>query len=81
LESIGGNLYIETPASGAPLLEADGEGLLRSNVRSGFLEGSNIQVADEMVKLIVAQRAYELNSTAIKTADTMLQQANELKRV
>ncbi|MGL4736433.1 MAG: flagellar hook-basal body protein, partial [Cellulosilyticaceae bacterium] len=46
LESIGGNLYIETPASGAPLLEADGEGLLRSNVRSGFLEGSNIQVAD-----------------------------------
>lgn len=81
LESIGSNLYIETMASGAPLLEGDGEELLRSNVRSGFLEGCNIQVADEMVKLIVAQRAYELNSTAIKTADTMMQQANELKRV
>lgn len=81
LESIGSNLYIETPASGEPLLEIDNEGLVRSNIRSGFLEGSNIQVADEMVKLIVAQRAYELNSTAIKTADTMMQQANELKRV
>ncbi|MGL4344253.1 MAG: flagellar hook-basal body protein, partial [Cellulosilyticaceae bacterium] len=81
LESVGSNLYIETPASGAPLLEMENEGVLKSNIRSGYLEGSNIQVADEMVKLIVAQRAYELNSTAIKTADTMMQQANELKRV
>ncbi len=80
LEAIGSNLYIETPASGVPISEAEGEDLVRSNLKSGYLEGSNVQVADEMVKLIVAQRAYELNSTTIKTVDTMLQQANELKR-
>lgn len=80
LEAIGSNLFIETAASGAPISEAEGEDLVRSNLRSGYLEGSNVQVADEMVKLIVAQRAYELNSTAIRTVDTMLQQANELKR-
>lgn len=81
LEAVGSNLYIETPASGVPIVEADGEDtLVKSQVRSSYLEGSNVQVAEEMVNLIVAQRAYELNSTAIKTADTMLQQANELKR-
>lgn len=81
LEAAGSNLYIETPASGEPILEAEGEDtLVRSSIRSNYLEGSNVQVAEEMVSLIVAQRAYELNSTAIKTADTMLQQANELKR-
>lgn len=81
LEAIGSNLYKETPASGIPLVEGETDELKRSTIRTGYLEGSNVQVADEMVKLIVAQRAYELNSTAIKTADTMLQQANELKRV
>ena len=45
----------------------------------GYLEGSNVQVADEMVNLIVAQRAYEMNSKAIQTADEMMQQANQLK--
>lgn len=81
LEAIGSNLYKETPSSGIPLVEGEDDGLVRSNLRTGYLEGSNVNVADEMVRLIVAQRAYELNSTAIKTADTMLQQANELKRV
>lgn len=80
LEAIGSNLYNTTPASGEPLLEADDEVSERSMIRQGFLEGSNVQVAEEMVKLIVAQRAYELNSTAIKTADSMLQEANQLKR-
>jgi flagellar basal-body rod protein FlgG len=80
LEAIGSNLYIGTPASGEPLVEGDSDGLTKSTIRTGYLEGSNVQVAEEMVKLIVAQRAYELNSTAIKAADTMLQQANELKR-
>ena len=46
----------------------------------GYLEGSNVKVADEMVNLIVAQRAYEMNSKAITTTDEMLQQANNLKR-
>lgn len=80
LEAIGSNLYITTPASGEPLLEADGEVIRESMIKQYFLEGANVQVAEEMVKLIVAQRAYELNSTAIKTADTMLQEANQLKR-
>ena len=46
----------------------------------GYLEGSNVQIADEMVNLIVAQRAYEVNSKVITTSDEMLQQANQLKR-
>jgi len=60
--------------------EANTAGLARSSIRQGFLEGSNVQVADEMVNMIVAQRAYELNSRAITTSDTMLEQANNLKR-
>ena len=81
LEGIGNNLFKQTDASGEPLIEGEDEGLIRSEIRTGYLEGSNVNIADEMVKLIVAQRAYELNSTAIKTVDTMMQQANELKRV
>ena len=50
------------------------------NVRQGYLEGSNVQVADEMVNLIIAQRAYELNSKAIQASDDMLSQANQLRR-
>lgn len=80
LEAIGSNLYVTTPASGEALFEADGDVTRTSTVRQYFLEGSNVQVAEEMVKLIVAQRAYELNSTGIKTADSMLQEANQLKR-
>lgn len=80
LEKISGTYYRETAASGAPMNEATTPGLTRSNVRQGYLEGSNVQVADEMVNMIVAQRAYELNSRAITTSDTMLEQANNLKR-
>ena len=80
LEAIGNNCYVETANSGEPLVEGENDEIARSTVRSGYLEGSNVQVADEMVKLIVAQRAYELNSKAIQTVDTMLQQANDLKR-
>ena len=46
----------------------------------GYLEGSNVQIADEMVNLIVAQRAYKMTSKIITTSDEMLQQANQLKR-
>lgn len=52
----------------------------KSVLHQGYLEGSNVQVADEMVNLIVAQRAYEMNSKTITTSDTMMQEANELKR-
>ena len=80
LELSGSNLLSETAASGAPLNEATTAGLTRSKVHQGYLEGSNVQVADEMVNLITAQRAYQLNSKAITTSDDMLEQANNLKR-
>lgn len=80
LEGIGNNYYVATANSGEALVEGEDEGISRSTIRSGYLEGSNVQVADEMVKLIVAQRAYELSSKAIQTVDEMLQQANDLKR-
>ena len=59
--------------------EAAGEVKL-STIEQGYLEGSNVNVATEMVNLIVAQRAYEMNSTAIQTTDEMMQTANGLKR-
>jgi len=66
-------------ASGQPILEGE-DGTVASKVCQYYLEGSNVQVADEMVNMIIAQRAYEMNSKAIQTADSMLQTANELKR-
>lgn len=80
LEAIGGNLYVTTPASGVALHEADGETNALTTIVQGAIEMSNVQVAEEMVKLIVAQRAYDLNSKVIQTSDDMLQQATNLKR-
>lgn len=80
LEALGGNFYGVTPASGVAMKESDGEVNSLSKIVQGYLERSNVSVADEMVDLIVAQRAYELNSKAIQTADDMLQNANNLKR-
>ncbi len=79
LDSVGSNLYMETVASGAPLEEANNPALTRSKVHQKYLEMSNVQVADEMVNMIVAQRAYEMNSKAIQASDEMLQQANNLR--
>jgi flagellar basal-body rod protein FlgG len=80
LEKIGDNLYEVTDASGEAQNEATVTGLTKSTVRQGYLEASNVQVATEMVNLIIAQRAYQLNSKAITTSDEMLEQANNLKR-
>ena len=78
LESIGGNMYAENSASGFAVYDSDiGE---PSILRQGYLESSNVQVVEEMVNLITAQRAYELNSKAITTADEMMGMANSLKR-
>ncbi|WP_174875606.1 flagellar basal-body rod protein FlgG [Vogesella oryzae] len=77
LESLGGNLYRETTASGAPI--AGTGGLLGFGaIKSGFLEESNVNVAEELVGMIQAQRAYEMNSRAIKTSDEMLQRLTQL---
>lgn len=78
LESIGRNLYISTEASGEAFdTQNDGSG---GNVLQGYLEYSNVQIVEEMVNLIQAQRAYEMNSKSIQTADEMLGLANNLKR-
>ncbi len=79
LEKQGSTLFKATDASGEPVYE-DENTYKRSTIRQQCLEGSNVQVVDEMVNLIVAQRAYEMNSKAITTSDTMMQEANELKR-
>lgn len=78
LEAVGGNMYRATSASGEAI--PDEETTNPSIIRTGFLEASNVQVVEEMVKLITAQRAYELNSKAITTSDEMLQTANNLRR-
>lgn len=80
LDKLEGSLYRATDASGAALNEATNNAVTKSTLAQGYLEGSNVQVADEMVNLIVAQRAYEMNSKAIQTTDDMMQQANNLRR-
>lgn len=79
LEAIGNNLFVPTVASGEQILEIEGE-VIASDIIRGFLESSNVQVAEEMINLIVAQRAYELASKSITTSDDMLQLANNMKR-
>lgn len=69
----------ESAASGAPRWEVADNTLGRSQLRQKYVEASNVQAVDEMVNLIVAQRAYEMNSKIITASDTMLQQANNLK--
>ncbi|MBR4667962.1 MAG: flagellar hook-basal body protein [Butyrivibrio sp.] len=83
LERVGNASWKVTDASGPAIAEVGGNaaaGIKRSEIVQGYLEGSNVNVANEMVNLIVAQRAYEMNSTAIQTTDEMMQTANSLKR-
>lgn len=80
LESVGSTMFKETEASGIAMEESSYPELKASKVNQGYVEASNVQVADEMVNLIVAQRAYEMNSKAIQASDEMLGQANQLKR-
>lgn len=79
LESVGRNLYRETEASGTPELGNPGENGF-GEMAQGYLEMSNVKVVEEMVKLIMAQRAYEVNSKAVQAADEMLQLSNNLTR-
>lgn len=79
LEKKDSGLFEQSPASGVPLSELNNPNLEKTKVSQGYLEGSNVQVVDEMVNLITAQRAYQLNSKAITASDEMLQQANNLR--
>lgn len=79
LDAKGRNLYMPTEASGEAIEGVPGEGNL-GTIAQGFLEMSNVEVVDEMVQMIVGQRAYEMNSKSIQTSDNMLQTAVQLKR-
>ena len=79
LSSEGRNLLAETAASGTPT-EAQAGQQGAGNIRQGFLERSNVEVVRELVNLILAQRAYEFNTRAVRAADEMLSYTNNLSR-
>lgn len=79
LEKASGSLLKATDSSGEPRLESEDGNLTKSKLHQRYLEGSNVQAVDEIVNLIIAQRAYEMNSKVITAADQMLQQANNLR--
>ena len=79
LQSIGNNLYLDTAASGTPqLANAGATGL--GFIRQGFLEMSNVNVTEEMVNLIMAQRSHEASVRAIQSGDEMLSRVNQIRR-
>ncbi|MDH3444233.1 MAG: flagellar basal-body rod protein FlgG [Deltaproteobacteria bacterium] len=80
LQSQGRNLFLVTQASGDAIPGIPGRDGL-GTLLQGFVESSNVNVVEEMVGMIVTQRAYEINSRAIRTADEMMQTANNLVRV
>lgn len=78
LKAIGKNLYVSTPASGAPIQGLPGQNGL-GDIAQGQLEGSNVNIVDEMVGMIKNQRAFEINSKAMQAADQMLQSINGIR--
>lgn len=79
LLALGGNLFRETEASGAPTVGVPGAAG-NGKLQQGYLETSNVNIVEEMVNMILAQRAYEINSKSIQTSDAMMQQVGQLKR-
>lgn len=79
LEKMSDSLLKATDNSGAARYESDDAALRTSSIRTRYLEGSNVQTVDEIVNLIVTQRAYEMNSKVITASDEMMQQANNLR--
>ncbi len=80
LDSAGNNIYLQTTASGDPIIGTPGgtEGI--GSLQQGTLEQANVSVVDQFVQMIVAQRSYESNSRVVKAADEMLQQINQLSQ-
>ena len=76
LQALGDNFLAETGASGAAQIGAAGDGV-RGSIRQGMLEGSNVNVVEELVDMIECQRAYEINSKMISAVDEMLRNANQ----
>jgi flagellar basal-body rod protein FlgG len=81
LESMGGNLFKATEASGEPESGNPGDATMGlGSLSQNHLEMSNVKVVEEMVNMIMAQRAYEINSKSVQSADEMMQMSNNLKR-
>ena len=78
LKALGNNLYEETESSGAPILGTPGTNGF-GEIQQGFLENSNVDIVEEMISMITAQRAYEINSKTVKTVEEMMTMANNLK--
>lgn len=79
LKSLGRSLYVTTEASGSPTTGTPGQDGF-GTISQGFLEQSNVSIVEELTQMIVAQRAYEVNSKSVQSADEMLQTANNMKR-
>ncbi|MBU0472804.1 MAG: flagellar basal-body rod protein FlgG [Bacteroidetes bacterium] len=79
LKALGDNLFAETDASGVPIFGTGGQNGF-GEVHQGFLESSNVDIVEEMISMISAQRAYELNSKTVKTVEEMMTMANNIKR-
>jgi flagellar basal-body rod protein FlgG len=79
LRALGGNLFATTTASGEPTTGVPGSDGI-GTVAQGFVEESNVSVVEEMINMILGQRAYEANSRVVKAADEMLQQVNNMAR-
>lgn len=78
LTSIGDNLYVQTEASGTPIIGTPNASAFGS-LNQGYLEASNVDIVEEMIQMISAQRAYEINSKTVQTVEQMMQMANNLK--
>ena len=78
LSAKGSNLFMETAASGTPTSNTPGQSGA-GTIRQGFLESSNVNIADELIKMILAQRSFEMNSKVVKTADEMMGSMNQLR--
>ncbi|MBX2859610.1 MAG: flagellar basal-body rod protein FlgG [Vampirovibrio sp.] len=79
MESIGRNLFVQTPGSGDPILGTAGQGeFAKTTINQGFLENSNVQIVEELINLIAAQRAFEANSNVMQAGDEMLQVVNNI---
>ncbi len=79
LRRLGNNLFLQTDASGDPIIDNPGnQGI--GTILQGFLEASNVNIVEEMVNLIIAQRSYEFNTKGITASDEMLSQAANMRR-
>jgi flagellar basal-body rod protein FlgG len=77
LKALGGNLFGATSESGEPIPLETTDGL---SLKQGFIEGSNVDIAEELINMIMAQRSFEVTSKAVESADETMQIINQMKR-